>query len=333
MPKRYKIASLFAGIGGIDLGFKEAGADPIWANEIDKYCAITFTSNHKNIKLEVDDICNIEGKKIPKIDILTAGFPCQPFSIAGYRKGFEDDRGNMFFQIMRLVDEMEKNKTKPRIIFLENVKNLKTHDKKNTFKEIKNQLELRGYNVIEDVLNTCEYGNLPQNRERIFIIAFLNEKDLSNFNWPDKIPLTNTIDKVVNWDAEVDNKYLYESDKRCYSLLKESIKSKKTVYQYRRVYVRENKTDICPTLTANMGMGGHNVPLILDNKNRIRKLLPIECLMLQGFPKNFIIPSELCDSRVYKQAGNAVSVTVIKNVAKEILKAMGATDKNEIDYL
>lgn len=323
---KYKMASLFAGIGGIDYGFKFAGIQPVWANEIDKYCAVTFTANHKDIKLIVDDICNIKGKNIPKVDILAGGFPCQPFSIAGYRKGFEDDRGNMFFQIMRLVDEMADNKNKPRVIFLENVKNLKTHDKCHTFDVIKEKLEEHGYYVKEKVLNTCEYGNLPQNRERIFIVGFLNKKDYENFKWPNKIALTKTIDKVVDWDAEVDKKYLYGSEKKCYKLLKENITEKNTIYQYRRVYVRTNKGGVCPTLTANMGMGGHNVPLIINNQNKIRKLLPIECLKLQGFPDDFIIPSELCDSRVYKQAGNAVSVNVVKRVASNIKQAMEKTD-------
>ena len=319
---KYKMASLFAGIGGIDYGFEFAGIQPIWANEIDKYCAVTFTANHKDIKLIVDDICNIKGKNIPKVDILAGGFPCQPFSIAGYRKGFEDDRGNMFFQIMRLVDEMADNKNKPRVIFLENVKNLKTHDKGHTYDVIKEKLKKHKYYVTEKVLNTCEYGNLPQNRERIFIVGFLNKKDYENFKWPNKIALTKTIDKVVDWDAEVDKKYLYGSEKKCYKLLKENITEKNTIYQYRRVYVRANKGGVCPTLTANMGMGGHNVPLIINNKNKIRKLLPIECLKLQGFPDDFIIPSELCDSRVYKQAGNAVSVNVVKRVASNIKQAM-----------
>ena len=259
---------------------------------------------------------------MPKVDILTAGFPCQPFSVAGYRKGFKDNRGNMFFQIMRLVDEMEESNNKPRVIFLENVKNLKTHNKGETFKVIKKALEERKYKVVENVLNTSEYGNLPQNRERIFIIAFLNKDDYANFSWPDKIKLTNTIDKVVDWDAIVDSKYLYEADKKCYELLSKEITNNNTIYQYRRVYVRDNKTGLCPTLTANMGMGGHNVPLILNNNNKIRKLLPLECLVLQGFPKNFIIPNGLSDSKIYKQAGNAVSVNVIKNVAIEILRAM-----------
>lgn len=323
---KYKMASLFAGIGGIDYGFEFAGIQPVWANEIDKYCAVTFTANHKNIKLIVDDICNIKGKNIPKVDILAGGFPCQPFSIAGYRKGFEDDRGNMFFQIMRLVDEMADNKNKPRVIFLENVKNLKTHDKGHTFDVIKERLEEHGYYVKEKVLNTCEYGNLPQNRERIFIVGFLNKKDYENFKWPNKIALTQTIDKVVDWNVEVDKKYLYGSEKKCYELLKENVTEKNIIYQYRRVYVRANKGGVCPTLTANMGMGGHNVPLIINNQNKIRKLLPVECLKLQGFPDNFIIPSELCDSRVYKQAGNAVSVNVVKRVASNIKQAMEETD-------
>lgn len=326
---RYKLASLFAGIGGIDYGFEFAGANPIWANEIDKYCSVTFNANHKKTKLIVDDICNINGSDIPKIDILTAGFPCQPFSIAGYRKGFEDDRGNMFFQIMRLITELEMKNNKPRILFLENVKNLKTHDKGNTFNVIEKELKKHGYLVKTKIMNTCEYGNIPQNRERIFIVGFLNKNDYEKFKWPEKIKLTNTIDKVVNWDLNVDKKYLYENDKKCYPLLKENVTEKKVIYQFRRVYVRANKTKMCPTLTANMGTGGHNVPLILDNKDRIRKLLPIECLLLQGFPKNFIIPKELCDSKIYKQAGNAVSVNVIKRVAEQIISAMKGTDAGE----
>lgn len=320
--KKYKVASLFAGIGGIDFGFKYAGADVVWANEIDEYCAKTFKANHKETKLVVDDICNVNGRDIPKVDILVGGFPCQPFSIAGYRKGFEDDRGNMFFQIIRLVEEMEKNDNKPRVIFLENVKNLASHNNKKTFGIIKETLEKNGYIVETKVLNTCEYGNLPQNRERIFIIGFLNKKDYENFKWPDKIKLTKTIEQIVDWDKVVEDKYIYKEDKKCYNLLRENMKAHNTIYQFRRVYVRENKNGLCPTLTANMGMGGHNVPLILNNKNQIRKLLPIECLMLQGFSEDFVIPTELCDSRIYKQAGNAVSINVIKRVADNILKAM-----------
>ena len=254
-----KLASLFAGIGGIDLGFKKAGVNPIWANEIDKYCAITFNKNYPDTKLIVDDICNVNGKDIPKVDILTGGFPCQPFSIAGYQRGFEDDRGNMFFQIVRIIREMEQNNNKPRVVFLENVKNLKSHDKGNTFKVIKETLESLGYYVTEKVLNTYLYANIPQNRERIFIIGFLNKNDFDKFSWDNikPIKLDNTIDKVVDWNKDMESKYQYRQDMKCYNLLKENIKEKNVIYQYRRVYVRANKTGVCPTLTANMGMGGH----------------------------------------------------------------------------
>lgn len=322
--KNYKMASLFAGIGGIDMGFKLAGVSPVWANELDKYASETFKANHKNTTLVTDDICNVKGIDIPKIDILAGGFPCQPFSIAGYRKGFDDDRGNMFFQIMRLVKEMEENNNKPRIIFLENVKNLKTHDGGNTFKVIKETLEHYGYHVTEKVLNTVKYGNIPQNRERIFIIGFLNKEDYKEFSWDNisEIPLTNTIDKVIDWDSVVNSKYYYDSDKKCYDLLKDNIVKKNTIYQLRRIYVRENKSGVCPTLTANMGTGGNNVPLILTGDDRIRKLTPKECLLLQGFPTNFIIPNTLSDSRVYKQAGNSVSVTVIQRIAEELIRIL-----------
>lgn len=325
---KYKIASLFAGIGGIDYGFEQAGAKCIWANEIDKNCASVYILNHNN-KLVVDDICNIKGQEIPKIDILAGGFPCQPFSIAGCRKGFEDDRGNMFHQIMRIVDEMKQNDNKPRIVFLENVKNLQSHDNGQAYGVIKKELEKRKYLVTEKILNTCEYGNIPQNRERIFIVAFANKKDFEKFSWDDipKIPCTQTLEKIINWDENVDSKYIYNKSIKCYPLLKETILQKGIIYQYRRVYVRTNKKGVCPTLTANMGMGGHNVPIILDNQEHIRKLLPRECLALQGFPSDMKIPTDLSDSKIYKQAGNAVSVPVVKRVATEILKAMDKTDK------
>ena len=323
---KYKMASLFAGIGGIDLGFKEAGVSSIWANEIDNTCAITFSENHKNTKLVVDDICNVKGDTIPNVDILAGGFPCQPFSIAGYRKGFQDERGNMFFEIMRLIKEMNENNNKPKVIFLENVKNLVTHDNGNTFKIIKEQLQNSGYYLHYKVLNTYEYGNAPQNRERIFIIGFLDKNAYERFQWPKKIKLTNTLDKIIGWDKEENPKYYYTPKQKCYPLVKENVVKQDTIYQLRRIYVRENKSNVCPTLTANMGTGGHNVPLILDHSGNIRKLTPRECLSLQGFPDSFIIPKKVSDSKIYKQAGNAVSVGVIKRVAERILIALEGQD-------
>lgn len=318
----YTLGSLFAGIGGIDLGFKKVGVNALWANEIDTYCAETFQANHKETNLIVGDICDLNAKDLPTVDILAGGFPCQPFSIAGYRKGFEDDRGNLFFQIIRLLKEFKSEGRLPKVIFLENVKNLYNHNNGETFKLVREELKKIGYYVTEKILNTCEYGNIPQNRERLYIVAFLNEKQKNNFVWPNKIKLTNTIDNIIDWDDDVDKKYYYTPSMKCYPLLSENMKNKNSIYQFRRVYIRENKSGVCPTLTANMGMGGHNVPLIKDSKDRIRKLTPRECLLLQGFPKNFNIPKNLCDSRVYKQAGNSVSVEVIHRIAKEITKVL-----------
>lgn len=318
----YTLGSLFAGIGGIDLGFKKVGVKTLWANEIDTYCAETFKANHKDTNLIVGDICNLSAKDLPTVDILAGGFPCQPFSIAGYRKGFEDDRGNLFFQIIRLLKEFQFEKRLPKVVFLENVKNLYNHNNGETFKLVREELKNLGYYVTERILNTCEYGNIPQNRERLYIVAFFNEEQKNNFIWPNKVKLTNTIDNIIDWNNDVDKKYYYTSSMKCYPLLSENMKNKNSIYQFRRVYIRENKSGVCPTLTANMGMGGHNVPLIKDSKDRIRKITPRECLLLQGFPKDFNIPKNLCDSRVYKQAGNSVSVEVIYRIAKEIIKVL-----------
>ena len=317
------IGSLFAGIGGIDLGFEQAGFDPVWANEIDVPASKTFTLNHTNTKLVVDDICNIKAIDIPDIFVLAGGFPCQAFSVAGYRKGFDDNRGNLFFQIIRLLSEMKEQNRLPQVVFLENVKNLYSHDGGKTFKIIKQELETLGYCVKNTkVLNSMEYGNLPQNRERIYIVAFLDKKASDRFEWPQRINLTNTLEKALCRNERVNPKYYYGSDKRAYQLLRENITSKESIYQFRRVYVRENKSKVSPTLTANMGMGGHNVPLILDNNDNIRKLTPRECLNLQGFPNDFKIPNDITDNQVYKQAGNSVSVPVIKRIAEAILKAV-----------
>ena len=158
-----KVAGFFSGLGGIELGFKQAGFEIIYSNEIDNKAIETFKANHSN-KIVVDDIKNINEKDIPDVDVIVGGFPCQAFSIAGYRKGFEDERGEIFFQLVRII-----RKKMPRVIFMENVKNLLTHDKGNTYNVIKKVLEEMGYFLKVKILNACEYGNVPQNRERIYI--------------------------------------------------------------------------------------------------------------------------------------------------------------------
>jgi DNA (cytosine-5)-methyltransferase 1 len=316
------LGSLFAGIGGIDLGFQNAGVSVIWANEINKFCGETYRANHHTSELIIGDVDEIQVSEIPDINILTAGFPCQAFSVAGYRKGFDDERGILFFQILRILSELKTENRLPDVVFLENVKNLFTHNKGETYKFMKNELEKIGYNVVEKILNTQHYGNIPQNRERLYIVCFKNIKHKKAFKFPEKIEMTKKLEDVIAFNEIVSDKYYYTESSICYPLLSANMKNNKSIYQYRRVYVRENKSKVSPTLTANMGTGGHNVPIIMDSKGNIRKLTPRECLSLQGFPPDFIIPQHLPDSKVYQQAGNSVTVTVIQRLAEAIIIAM-----------
>lgn len=309
-----KCASFFAGVGGIDLGFEKAGFETIYANEIDPYAAQTFEHNF-NIKVDCRDIHDVQVDEIPDFDIMLAGFPCQAFSIAGYRQGFNDKqgRGELFFELVRILKVKQ-----PRIAFFENVKNLVGHDNGNTFRVICEELENLGYRITQQVMNSANYGDIPQNRERIYIVAFKDKSDYAEFAMPHAIPLKKKIKDIINFKDDVDDKYYYTEDNcKFYDLLKDEIKSKDTTYQWRRVYVRENKNNLVPTLTANMGTGGHNVPLILTDDGRIRKLTPRECFNAQGFPKSFKLPNQ-SNTRLYKQAGNSVVVSVINRIADNI---------------
>lgn len=185
----YKIASLFAGVGGIDLGFELTNKfKTIWANEYDKNAILTYKENFTNT-IDSNDIRNIDPKTIEDVDIILSGFPCISFSIAGYRKGFEDEKtGDLFFQTLRFIVAK-----KPRIIFLENVKNLVTHNNGQTFRIIKQALEENGYFIKYKVLNAKDYGNIPQNRERVYIVGFNNIIDFEKFEFPTPVKLTKSI--------------------------------------------------------------------------------------------------------------------------------------------
>jgi len=317
------VGGLFAGIGGIELGFEKAGFKVRWSNENDKYCIETYRHNFKH-NLYTDDIHKLNFKKMMPVDVLVGGFPCQAFSVAGYREGFKDPRGNLFFEICRAIDELPR---KPRALMLENVKNLKGHDKGKSARIITNSLRDFGYSVFWKIFNTAVHTDIPQNRERIFIVCFKNERDWE-FNpgkkscskiFNDHLPLVKSRKKKkfreLLENRVLEEKFYYKQDAYMYKDLKKHIKSRDTVYQWRRVYVRKNKSNECPTLTANMGTGGHNVPLILDDLG-IRKLTPRECLNFQGFPKSFKFPKTMTQSHRYKQAGNAVTVVLINKLAK-----------------
>lgn len=326
--KKMKCASFFAGVGGIDLGFERTGKfETVYANEFDAYPAKTMEENF-TLKVDVKDIQEVKPEDIPEVDVIMGGFPCQAFSVAGYRHGFEDEkgRGTLFFEMLRLI----KTK-KPRVVFAENVKNLVGHDNGNTFRVIKEALEDAGYHVKSQVLNAMEYGNIPQNRERIYIVGFKNIEDYKNFEFPEPIERTTEIEDVIDFKNKVDERFYYTKGKyanNLYEKLVDGMDEQHAIYQWRRKYVRKNQSGVVPTLTANMGEGGHNVPLV-KTKSGIRKLTPKECFNAQGFPESFKLPDGVTDSKLYKQAGNSVCVTVIERIAENVAKAITSTDKKK----
>ena len=316
-----KFIDLFAGVGGFHAAFHQF-ADCVMACEWDKNARITYLANwekslEKNNATFFSDITKIDYSLIPDFDIMCAGFPCQPFSIAGEKLGFSHaTQGTLFFNLLQIA----KIK-KPKVLFLENVKNLVTHDKGQTFKTIISSLEELGYFVHYKVLNSLTHANIPQNRERIFIVAFLNKSHFDNFIFPQSVPLTLTISNILEKKKVRNDFYQTNRESKAVNEMLVHIKKKNTIYQYRRFYLRENKNNICPTLTANMGTGGHNVPLILDNFG-VRKLTPRECFNFQGFPENFILPSSLANSHLYKQAGNSITVPLVHRIAQQIILAL-----------
>lgn len=315
MPNEpFKLAGLFSGVGGIELGFQKAGFLPVLANELDKNASVTYRLNHTH-ELITGDVQELQPKQIPKIDVLTAGFPCQAFSVAGYRNGFDDPRGNLFWEIVRIIKVRN-----PQVIFLENVKNLVSHDGGNTFQVIREALEELGYTLKVKVMNASEYSAIPQNRERIYIVGFRKKSLADAFRFPAKLNRLSSLSKFIDFQNRVDDSFYYE-DRYMSKTLRDEILRTDTVYQWRRQYVRENKSGLCPTLTANMGTGGHNVPLILTPFG-IRKLTPNECFHLMGFPRSFKLPQGMANSHLYKQAGNAVVVPVIERIAKNIQAAL-----------
>jgi len=320
-------ASFFAGVGGIDLGFESQGFRTIYANEFDEKARETFALNFPHVKLDDRDIREVSSDEVPSTDIIVGGFPCQAFSIEGYRQGFHDEKGRgiLFFELARLIEEKQ-----PRAIFLENVKNLVNHDKGNTFKVILTTLEELGYFVTYRVMNAAEYGNIPQGRERIYIVGFKDKTVFDSFHFPEKVDLTKTVFDVIDFEDKVEEQYYYREDKHYYPLLRDNIVSVGSIYEYRRGNtIRENKSGVIPTLLASMGTGGNNVPMILTESGEIRKMTPRECFNTQGFPSFYQFPEKLANSHLYKQAGNSVAVPVVSRIAKQIKLALESEQEDE----
>ena len=316
-PKKhpdFKFIDLFAGIGGFRIAMQDCGGECVYSSEWDENAKQTYFHNFGEVPF--GDITKESNKRlIPDgFDVLCAGFPCQAFSIAGFRKGFEDTRGTLFFDVAEII-----RRKRPKAVYLENVKNLYTHNNGKTFAVIKGTLEELGYVVYHKVMNAMDYANVPQNRERIFIVCFdpVQVPNHAIFSFPEKEKLTRSVKDCID-ESVRDSKFFYTDKFGHYDELVKYMTSTNTVYQWRRQYVRENKSNVCPTLTANMGTGGHNVPLILT-KWGIRKLTPKECINFQGYPDLYSFPSTIADSAKYKQAGNSVVVPLIRKVCKNII--------------
>ena len=319
----YKSIDLFAGIGGIRLGFEQAfGHDiqTVFVSEWDEKAVETYKANFNDSIDVVGDITKVDEQSIPEHDILLAGFPCQAFSLAGHKKGFEDARGTLFFDVARIV-----KKHKPKVVFCENVKNLINHDKGRTFQVIENILKDLGYIVFHKILNSKNFG-VPQNRERIYIVAFRNDIASEQFIFPDKTDDTQVIKDILE-ENEVSAKY-YLSTSYLASLKKHkerhSAKGNGFGYEIREV------NSIAGAIVCG-GMGRERNLIIDDrlssftpvthikgeiNREYIRKMTPREWARLQGFPNDFKLV--VSDTHLYKQFGNSVTVSVIRAIAERI---------------
>ena len=304
-----KIVDLFAGIGGIRIGFEQAfdNIQCVFTSEIDKHAIITYKENFNNATV-YGDITLIKEEDIPEHDILLAGFPCQPFSQAGLKKGFSDTRGTLFFDIKRILKFR-----KPKAFLLENVKQLKGHDKGNTLKIILNHLHSIGYqNTQYKILKARDFG-IPQNRERIYIVGFIDEN--IKFKFPTPLNLKTSVDDIL--EKNVPEKYTI-SDKLWSGHKRRKIENKKKGkgFGYGLVNRYSKYTN---TISARYYKDGSEILIEQNNKNP-RKITPDEAKQLQGFPDHFKIP--VSDTQAYRQFGNSVCVPVIHAIAKNIRAAL-----------
>lgn len=319
---KYTYIDLFAGIGGFHIALNSLGVNCLFASEWDNFAAETYQQNF-NLKPS-GDITKINETEIPKHDILCGGFPCQAFSISGKQKGFEDIRGTLFFDIARIVKYHS-----PKVLFLENVKNLAAHDEGRTLKTIIETLEELNYTIFTKILNASNFG-LPQNRERIYIVAFNNNINSESFHFPmptnEPISLADILENDPQNAKVIERKdiEIYKDYKQTESLFGEMQLLNKPIQigkvnkggQGERIY---HPLGHAITLSAYGGGVGSKTGLYLIN-GKIRKLSPKECARIQGFPDSFILNK--IDSQSYKQFGNSVSVNVLQKIGIEIGKTL-----------
>lgn len=306
-----KVCSLFAGIGGIDKGFEQAGFEIVYANEFDKQACKTYRTNNNPNILDECDITKKDISLIPEFDVLVGGFPCQTFSKFGKQKAFDDPRGLLFREIVKIL-----RFHMPIAFMLENVPRLVTINNGDVLKTILDELGGAGYECQYKILGAHTHSNIPQGRKRVFIVGFQKSQP---FHFPSAIPLTTTIDDIIDRATKVDNKYYYTPSHKDYDIINKGINNG-SIYQYRRPncagdpkVVRENKSGVCPTLTTN-----HDQPIIRDNFG-IRRLTPMEYAGFQGYD-NFVQVGS--DPQAYKQLGNGVVVPLIKRIAQNLDSAL-----------
>ena len=321
---RYKTIDLFAGIGGLRLGFDQTRrTETVFSSEVDKFARQTYQENFGTEP--GGDITKIEASDIPDHDILLAGFPCQAFSHAGLKKGFEDIRGTLFFDVARILKEK-----RPKAFLLENVKGLIAHDNGNTFKVILETLNELGYEVHYKILNTKDF-NIPQNRERIYIVGFLKEVVLNSsvFDFPieelKKPGYLQVFKKAVLGDVlekHVPDSYTI-SDKAWEGLKRRKKRNQEAGKGFGYSLVNP-ESEYTRTLVAHYCKDGNEILLEQDGKNP-RKLTERECARLQGFPEDFILPCS--KTQTYKQLGNSVTVPVIYKIAQKIIMKLDKDTK------
>lgn len=304
---KYTVLSLFSGAGGLDLGFHNAGFEIIWANDFDKYAVQTYRENFDNV-IVYDDINNIDFEDIPDADVIIGGFPCQPFSMMGSELGFDDVRGTVFFTVADLIKKKIDKGSKPKVVVLENVRRLLTHDGGNTFKVIKHIMEKElGYKVFYKILNSSDFG-VPQTRNRIFIVCFADKN--VEFHFPETIDLNCRMHDML--EENVDDKY-FLSDK----ILKTILSNGTGKYNAKSEIDLEIARPLCSTMHKMHRACQDNY---VTDHGRVRRLTPREAARLQGFPDDFLIP--VSDTQAYRQFGNAVTVNVAEAVARSILEVL-----------
>ncbi len=311
----FTFIDLFCGIGGFHSALSSLGGRCVFASDIDKNAKIVYEDNY-GIKPQ-DDITKIAVEDIPQHDIICAGFPCQPFSISGNQKGFDDPRGKLFFNVVEIA-----NYHKPKVIFLENVKNFEKHDDGKTLKRAKGELQRIGYTVYSKVLCASDYG-VPQARKRIYIVAFRNDIDSSKFSFPTPFDNYRVLQDILIDDSlnTVQGSYFIEREQEFIEKVPD-YRSNELVRigkiglgrQGERIY---SILGVSTTLSSQGGGLGGKTGMYLVN-GKVRKLYPRECARLMGFPDTFKLA--LSQEQNYKQFGNSVVVEVIQLIAKEIAK-------------